>query len=144
MTSHSTTPLLPQSEIETEEYLFDNWFDPIETGLRDRTRDFLQAMFEAELDELLARSRYCRRAKPPSDSEAAAAVSGHRHGHRSRSLLGTFGKVEIAGFVTNLLNEDYMESYIEKTTLILAGLPPTDVGIAGDKRRYGIRTRVRF
>jgi hypothetical protein len=44
--------LVPQSEIETEEYLFDNWFDPIETGLRDRTRDFLQAMFEAELEEV--------------------------------------------------------------------------------------------
>jgi transposase-like protein len=96
MTSHTTTPLLPQSKIETEEYLFDNWFDPIETGLRDRTRDFLQAMFEAELDEVLARSRYCRRAKPPSDSEVAPAVTGHRHGHRSRALLGTFGKVEIA------------------------------------------------
>jgi transposase-like protein len=54
-------------------------------------------MFEAELDEVLARSRYCRRAKPPSGgSEAAPAVTGHRHGHRSRSLLGTFGKVEIA------------------------------------------------
>jgi hypothetical protein len=55
--------LLPQSEIETEEYLFDNWFDPIEAGLRDRTRDFLQAMFEGELDEVLARSRYCRGVK---------------------------------------------------------------------------------
>jgi hypothetical protein len=85
MTSHTTTPLLPQSEIETEEYLFDNWFDPIEAGLRDRTRDFLQTMFEAELDEVLARSRYCRRAKPPSDSEVAPAVTGHRHGHRSRA-----------------------------------------------------------
>jgi hypothetical protein len=96
MTSHTTTPLLPQSEIETEGYLFDNWFDPIEAGLRDRTRDFLQAMFEGELDEVLARSRYSRRVKPLSgDSEAAPAVTGHRHGHRSRSLLGTFGKVEI-------------------------------------------------
>ena len=28
MASHTTTPLLPQSEIETEGYLFDNWFDP--------------------------------------------------------------------------------------------------------------------
>jgi hypothetical protein len=37
---------------------FDNWFDPVETGLRDRAREFLQAMFEAELDEALARSRY--------------------------------------------------------------------------------------
>ena len=64
MTSHSTTPCLPQSEIETAEHLFDNWFDPIETGLRDRAREFLQAMFEAELDEALARSRYARRAKP--------------------------------------------------------------------------------
>jgi putative transposase len=54
-------------------------------------------MLEAELDEVVARSRYVRRAKPSSgDSEAAAGVSGHRHGHRLRSLLGTFGKVEIA------------------------------------------------
>src|SRR5216683_2959721 len=97
MTSHSTTPCLPQSEIETTGQLFDNWFDPIEAGLRDRAREFLQALLEAELDEVLARSRYARRAKPSSgDSEEAADVSGHRHGHRSRSLLGTFGKVEIA------------------------------------------------
>ncbi|MGH7014798.1 MAG: IS256 family transposase [Stellaceae bacterium] len=97
MTSHTTTPLLPQSEIETAEPLFDNWFDPIEAGLRDRAREFLQAMFEAELDEVLARSRYARRAKPRSgDSEEATDVTGHRHGHRSRALLGTFGKVEIA------------------------------------------------
>ena len=97
MTSHSTTPCLPQSEIETAEHLFDNWFDPIETGLRDRAREFLQAMFEAELDEVLARSRYARRGKPSSDdSEERMGVTGHRHGHRSRSLLGTFGRMEIA------------------------------------------------
>jgi transposase-like protein len=97
MTSDSTTPCVPQSETETAEHLFDNWFDPIEAGLRDRAREFLQAMLEAELDEVLARSRYARHAKPSSDdSEEAAGVIGHRHGHRSRSLLGTFGKVEIA------------------------------------------------
>ena len=45
----------------------------------------------------LARPRYARRAKSPSgDAEAAVGVTGHRHGHRSRSLLGTFGPVEIA------------------------------------------------
>jgi putative transposase len=91
-TSHTTSPLLPQSEIETEQYLFDNWFDPIEAGLRDRTRDFLQAMFEAEL-RICSRARVtpgarsCRaviRRRPPS-------VTGHSHG--PRSLLGT---VEIA------------------------------------------------
>jgi putative transposase len=90
-------PCLPQSEIETTERLFDNWSDPIEASLRERTREFLQAMFEAELDEVLARSRYARRARPASgDSEATPAATGHRHGHRSRSLLGTFGRVEIA------------------------------------------------
>ena len=94
MTSHSTRPCLRQSEIETTGRLFDNWFDPIEAGLRDRVREFLQAMLEAELDEVLARSRYARRAAPSSDgSEEAPSVTGHRHGHRSRSLLGTFGKV---------------------------------------------------
>jgi transposase-like protein len=94
MTSDSTTPCLPQSEIETTERLFDNWFDPIEASVRVRVRDFLEAMLEAELEEVLARSRYAR--KPQSNPAAAPAVTGHRHGHRSRSLLGTFGKVEIA------------------------------------------------
>ena len=96
MTSDITTPCLPQSEIEATEHLFDNWFDPIEAGLRDRAREFLQAMLEGELDEVLARSRYARRTKPASGDSQEPAVTGHRHGHRSRSLLGTFGKVEIA------------------------------------------------
>jgi putative transposase len=54
-------------------------------------------MLEAELDEVLGRSRYVRRATPSRKaSEKMAGVAGHRHGHRSRSLLGTFGKMEIA------------------------------------------------
>jgi putative transposase len=97
MRSDSTTRCLPQSGIETAEHLFDNWFDPIESGLRDRAREFLQAMLEAELDEVLVRSRYARRAKPSNDDLEArtVGVTGHRHGHRSRTLLGTFGQVEI-------------------------------------------------
>ncbi len=78
--------------------LFDNWFDPIEIGLRDRVCDFLQAMFEGELDMVLARSRYARRGRPSScdgEGEGAVGAAGHRHGHRSRSLLGSFGRVEI-------------------------------------------------
>jgi putative transposase len=93
MTSHSTTPFRPQLEIETKQ-LFDNWFDPIEAGLRGRAREFLQAMLEAELAEVLARPRYVR--KPHIGDSEAPTVTGHRHGHRSRSLLGTFGQVEIA------------------------------------------------
>jgi transposase-like protein len=97
MTRHITAPCLSQPEIETAEQFFGNWFDPIEAGLRDRAREFLQAMLEAELEEALSRSRYARRARPSGgDSGNAPCVTGHRHGHRSRSLLGTFGKVKIA------------------------------------------------
>ena len=96
MTSHSTIANEPQSETETAVQLFDNWFDPIEAGLRDRAREFLQAMFEGELDEVLDRSRYARRAKRSTgDLQEPAGVSGHRHGHRSRTLLGTFGQLKI-------------------------------------------------
>jgi transposase-like protein len=52
-------------------------------------------MLEAELNEVLARSRYARRTWSSSSASAAAGVTGHRHGHRSRSLLGTFGAVKI-------------------------------------------------
>ena len=96
MTSHSTMPDQPQSETETAVHLFDNWFDPIEAGLRDRAREFLQAMFEGELDEVLDRSRYVRRGKRSTGgSEGTVGITGHRHGHRSRTLLGTFGQVKI-------------------------------------------------
>ena len=55
-----------------------------------------QALIEAELEAALARARYARQAKPANDeAEDARGVTGHRHGHRRRSLLGTFGKVEI-------------------------------------------------
>ena len=81
MTSDTTTPCLPQSEIETTEQLFDNWFDPI-AKLRDRTRDFLQAMFETELEQTLARSRYARRVKPSrgdlGDAPAVTATATAR------------------------------------------------------------------
>jgi putative transposase len=97
MTSHITTPCLRQVESEATAELFDSWLDPVEAGLRDRARELLQAMLEAELDEVLGRSRYVRRATPSRKaSEKMAGVAGHRHGHRSRSLLGTFGKMEIA------------------------------------------------
>ena len=49
-----------------------------------------------------------------------------------------------AAFVNNLFNKEYFESYIERTTLVLAGLPTSDVGIIGDRRRYGVRARFRF
>src|SRR5215472_17420677 len=97
MTSDTTTCYLPQSEIEASERLFDNWFDPIEAGLRGRVREFLQTLLEDELKEALGRSRYARHSKPENETaKEPQPVTGHRHGHRSRTLLGTFGKVEFA------------------------------------------------
>ena len=85
MTSVITKPDSSQPAAEKAVHLFDNWFDPIEAGLRDRVREFIQAMFEGELEGDFSRPRYARRAKPPSGSQEAAGITGHRHGHRSRS-----------------------------------------------------------
>jgi len=97
MTSNSTKSPTLQLVAETTVRLLDDWFDPIEAGLRGRVREFIQAMIEGELEAALSRPRYGRR--PKADAENAdglSGISGHRHGHRSRSLLGTFGPVEIA------------------------------------------------
>jgi putative transposase len=96
MTSITTKSDYSQPAAETAGHLFDNWFDPIEAGLRDRVRNFIHAMIEGELDMALSRPRYARHAKPPGgEAEGAVGATGHRHGHRSRSLLGSFGQVEI-------------------------------------------------
>jgi len=57
MTSTTTKPDAVQPEAETAVYLFDDWFDPIEAGLRDRVRDFIETMIRTELDAALARPR---------------------------------------------------------------------------------------
>jgi len=72
---------------ETAVQLFDNWFDPIEAGLRDRVHEFIQAMIEGELDLALSRPRYARHAKRlGEEAEVAVGAIGHRHGHRSRCI----------------------------------------------------------
>ena len=96
MTSITTKPNSSQPAAEATVDLFDNWFDPIETGVRERVREFIHAMIEGELDMSLSRPRYARGAKPSiGHGEGAIGAIGHRHGHRSRSLLGSFGRVEI-------------------------------------------------
>src|SRR6201997_5040383 len=96
MTNTSTTSPTLQSEAETTVHLLDNWFDAIEVGLRERVREFIQAMIESELETALARPRYGRRPTVDAENGGPQGISGHRHGHRSRSLMGTFGRVEIA------------------------------------------------
>ena len=97
MTNNSTKSPVQGSQAEAAVHLLDDWFDPIETGLRDRVRELIQTMIESELEAALSRPRYARREKGACENaDGASGVTGHRHGHRSRSLLGTFGRVEIA------------------------------------------------
>ena len=85
--------------------LLDNWFDPIEDGVRERARGFIETMLEEELDGVLCRPRYGRR-KTNGNEEAAAPLVGCRHGHRKRALMGTFGKTEIAVPRARIMSED--------------------------------------
>jgi putative transposase len=78
---------------EATGYVFDNWFDPIEAGLRERVRGFIETMLETELDAVLARPRYGR--QPAARSVESTGIAGHRHGSRTRTLTGTFGTTAI-------------------------------------------------
>jgi putative transposase len=92
MTSDITKSDLSQRADENTPPLFDNWFDPIESAVRARVRGFIEELIENELEAVLARPRYGRRAK---DADEGPSVAGHRHGQRQRTLTGMFGKTEI-------------------------------------------------
>ena len=94
MMSHTTKPDSSQPAAEMAVDLFDNWFDPVETAVRARAREFIEELIRGELDTVLARPRYGR--SQMAGDEESADVTGHRHGSRPRSLTGTFGPIEIA------------------------------------------------
>ena len=94
MMNNTTKPDSLQPAAEKAVDLFDNWFDPIETEVRVRAREFIEELLRDELDTALARPRYGR--SQMAGNEARAGVAGHRHGSRTRSLTGTFGPIEIA------------------------------------------------
>jgi putative transposase len=79
MDRNSTTPGA------TELFAGEAWFDPIEAGLRDRVRGFIEEMVEQELASALGRERYAR----------SAGSKGYRNGTRERQLTGSFGAVAI-------------------------------------------------
>ena len=86
------------SQRSPEEALFagEAWFDPIEAGLRGRIRGLIEELVEQELEAALGRGRY----------ERAGGAVGHRHGHRRRRLVGSFGTVELAVPRARLRTED--------------------------------------
>ena len=83
MEQHSTTAGSDGTELFTGEA----WFDPIEAGVRDRVRGFIEELLEQELTAALGRHRHER---------AADAPNGYRNGSRERRLLGSFGPVQIS------------------------------------------------
>jgi transposase-like protein len=95
MENANTHSAASHAEAEGLSKLFDDWYDPIETTVRERAREFIQALIEEELEATLARPRYGRRPKADAASDDAPSIVGHRHGHRPRSLTGSFGRVEI-------------------------------------------------
>ena len=68
--------------------------DAIEDGVRARVRGFIETMLEEELCEALSRPR-CGRRKAGED-EGVSPLVGVRHGHRERTLTGTFVETRIA------------------------------------------------
>src|SRR5687767_1676767 len=94
MTSIITTPEALQPSSDNFSPLSDDWFDPIEAGIRERVRELIEKMIRGELEAVLARPRYGRRSEN-SEGEASAGVAGYRHGSRTRTLMGTFGKTAI-------------------------------------------------
>jgi len=61
--------------------------DPIEDRLRENIRATIEAVFEEELEAFLGRCRYDR---------GTGRLTGYRHGHRERQLIGTFGTETIS------------------------------------------------
>src|SRR4051794_36551700 len=96
MTSPTTKRDALQPEAEEAGPLFADWFDPIETALRDRVREFIETMISSELDAALARPRYARGPAGEGGDGVAAEVVGHRHGRRTRTLTGTFGATQVS------------------------------------------------
>ena len=64
----------------------DAWFDPIEAGIRERVRGFIEELLEQELTAALGRGK---------SERAAGEPKGYRNGTRERQLLGSFGPVEV-------------------------------------------------
>ncbi|MGZ9089240.1 MAG: hypothetical protein ACXW3Q_11140, partial [Rhodoplanes sp.] len=93
-----------RAEDDAKLFLGDAWSDPIEAGIRG----FIEQLIEEELAVALGRGRYERRhwrgegEAGAADGPPAAATGdvapreGHRHGHRQRRIIGSFGTVEIA------------------------------------------------
>ena len=89
MTRDITSPAAGTGE--TLVFEGEDWFDPLEEAVRGKVRAFIETILEEELEASLSRKRYERH----RDGQAQTAAVGHRHGHRERTLTGSFGQLAI-------------------------------------------------
>jgi transposase-like protein len=82
-----------EAAVAAEVLLFDAWLDALDDRVRARVRGSIEGMLEEELSDALSRPCYGRRKS--GEDEAAPSVVGVRHGHRARTLTGSFGKTRI-------------------------------------------------
>ena len=76
----------------------DAWFDPIEAGIRDRVRGFIEELLEQEVTAALGgRLKHER---------AVEHHQGYRNGTRERQLTGSFGAVPLSVPRARLANTD--------------------------------------
>src|SRR6202158_3112296 len=86
----------PAEAAEGTLFLGDDWCDPLEAAVRARIRAFIEDLLEAELDAALGRDRYERpRLAETGRGGRQVLGAGHRHGHRERQLMGTFGPATV-------------------------------------------------
>ncbi len=90
------------------------WFDPIEAGIRDRVRGFIEELLEQELTAALGEAAEgsardsawngcegrTRHEQPEGEPK------GYRNGTRERQLLGSFGPVELSVPRARMATED--------------------------------------
>jgi hypothetical protein len=100
---HSARDTWKEASFAAEPLLFDDRFDAIEDGVRSRVRDFIEAWSRRSSP---GRYRARATAAQAGADDAAPLVVGVRHGHRERTLTGTFGQTRIAVPRARLLGED--------------------------------------
>jgi iron complex outermembrane receptor protein len=79
------------------------------------------------------------------DPAVAPRLSGYTLTNASIGFSFANG-LTLTAFGTNLFNTKYIESYIDKSALVRAGLAPiaANLAIQGDHRRYGVRASFKF
>jgi hypothetical protein len=90
----------PANAADATLFLGEDWFDPLEVGVRGRIRGFIEEMLKAELDEALSRRRYQRRLAEGADREQAPCRQ--RNGHSGSEIGDDAGTIRACRHLRNL------------------------------------------